>query len=516
MHTPLVLRYKNMRNVTKRAIQVIIWMALLLFAGCERQQELEPAGTVLALVGDRVITLDDFIRRSEYTLRPDYCSGDNYIHKKIILNSLIAEKLIALDAEDSSPLDTNMAFQDYLDGRLEQTMRQLLYKKQAHETTIVDSTQHHEAFKLAGRTVNVNYYTLSDSASAYAFQQAIEGGAGFKEIYSYLYQSDSLPSREINWFDREVDVIHDVLFDPLLVRGQVLGPLYTGDGSILVMQVGGWTDSKVVTQSAVQQRWTDVGERLHTRVAGERYEAYVASIMAGKRLDLNEAVFIPYARAAADQYLSTKEEKKAALNQALWDLEEHLETNPVEAFPEVQKQEPLFSVDGVQWSVKDYESYLRKHPLVFRKRQMGRSEFPEQLKFAIADMIRDHYVTERAYELGYDQFPEVKQARALWSDSYVSRQQRLDYLLAQGDAGIDTLTQNRIFKEYLDPWVDSLQEKYDDRIEINMDLFESIEITTVPMMVSQRGVPFPLMMPSFPLLTTDDRLDYGSDMGEES
>jgi len=54
---------------------------------------------VLAKVGSRTITLQDFIRRAEYSIRPLYCRQANYIHKKIILNSLIAEKLFALEAE---------------------------------------------------------------------------------------------------------------------------------------------------------------------------------------------------------------------------------------------------------------------------------------------------------------------------------------------------------------------------------------------------------------------------------
>jgi len=54
---------------------------------------------ILAVVGDRIITSQDFIRRAEYSIRPLYCRQSNYIHKKIILNSLIAEKLFAIEAE---------------------------------------------------------------------------------------------------------------------------------------------------------------------------------------------------------------------------------------------------------------------------------------------------------------------------------------------------------------------------------------------------------------------------------
>jgi len=85
---------------------------------------------VLAKVGSRTITLQDFIRRAEYSIRPRYCRQENYIHKKIILNSLIAEKLFALEAEKTKvDLLDNGFFQSFIRGRSEQAMRQLYSMK---------------------------------------------------------------------------------------------------------------------------------------------------------------------------------------------------------------------------------------------------------------------------------------------------------------------------------------------------------------------------------------------------
>jgi len=64
--------------------------------------------------------------------------------------------------------------------------------------------------------------------------------------------------------------------------------------------------------------------------------------------------------------------------------------------------------------------------------------------------------------------------------------------------------------DMLNPIIDSLQAVYSDQIKIDMDAFEAIELTATDMMVTQRGVPYPVMVPSFPILTTDSRLDYGS------
>ena len=61
----------------------------------------------------------------------------------------------------------------------------------------------------------------------------------------------------------------------------------------------------------------------------------------------------------------------------------------------------------------------------------------------------------------------------------------------------------------MNPKMDSLQNVYSDQIEINIDAFEKIKLTSTDMMVIQRGVPYPILVPSFPILTSDNKLDYG-------
>ena len=46
----------------------------------------------------------------------------------------------------------------------------------------------------------------------------------------------------------------------------------------------------------------------------------------------------------------------------------------------------------------------------------------------------------------------------------------------------------------------------DYEIKININAFENIELTSTDMMVTQSGVPYPIVVPSFPRLTNDDKL----------
>jgi hypothetical protein len=70
----------------------------------------------------------------------------------------------------------------------------------------------------------------------------------------------------------------------------------------------------------------------------------------------------------------------------------------------------------------------------------------------------------------------------------------------------------KFVQEHLDPYVRELLQKYDGQIAIDTEILEQTELTSVDMFVIQKNVPFPVIVPSFPQLTTHDKLDFGQKM----
>ena len=135
---------------------------------------------------------------------------------------------------------------------------------------------------------------------------------------------------------------------------------------------------------------------------------------------------------------------------------------------------------------------------------MSRSEFPEQLRLAIADLIRDLEITKQCYSKGYDAHWSVELNTAMWrgssnSKKYLSRLRPKSKMIKNQEQWLS----------FMNPKIDSLQKAYSNDIEINMDAFEKIKLTNTDMMVIQRGVPYPILVPSFPIMTSDNKLDYG-------
>ncbi len=481
-----------------------IFLFIFLFS-CSKQ-DLEqykiPEEVILARVGSEVITIQDFIRRSEYTIRPGYCRQDNYIHKKIILNSLIGEKLTAIEQEKENVdvSDDNLDF--YLKGRKEQAMRQLFYATEFHSKVVVPEKEMKGAFRLAGRKVEVQFLNLPDNDMVNKIKELDSREVPLDSIYNILWGGKA-PIREITWFDRDNEYIHDAIFNEKIAKGEMLGPFETEDNTFILMKVLGWTDEIKITESERELLWGDVHERVVEKKAKKNYLSWVKDLMQNKEMNLNPDIFYDYAEKAADYFFKMDSIKKNMLNQVLWDDHE-FESNNFILEKDVNEDAVVLDYDGEPWTVKELNRQLRSHPLVFRKRKMKRSEFPQQLRLAIADLIRDIEITKRCYDEGYDRHWSVDLNADMWKSSSSSKKYLSSIRLKNKQ-----ITSQDQWLEFINPKMDSLQNVYSDQIEININAFEKIKLTSTDMMVLQRGVPYPILVPSFPILTSDNKLDYG-------
>ncbi|MBT6636606.1 MAG: hypothetical protein HOB42_01370, partial [Candidatus Marinimicrobia bacterium] len=188
-----------------------------------------------------MITRQDYLNRTEYTLRPDYCRGNQYLHKKIILNNLIAEKLLAIESESVNNQINSDNLNTFLKGRKEQAMRQLLYFEKGHNKVLLKDDEINHFFKMAGRIYHVNYFSFPGGAFADSVKRAIDEGMSFNDIYSVNFEGN-IPNRDVNWIDNNDPFISDRLFNNEIQKGQVIGPYFLDDGSAFIMEVNGWTD----------------------------------------------------------------------------------------------------------------------------------------------------------------------------------------------------------------------------------------------------------------------------------
>jgi hypothetical protein len=498
-----------MRNRLFR-LMLTLAAAVFLFASCQKKIKNDE---ILAKVGDRVITNDEFIRRAEYTIRPPYCKMDYYIQKKIVFNSLIAEKLFSLEAGEENPLARNKSFQDNIRGHKEQLMRETLYYKEALNKAKPDTSAVKKRYKVAGREYDIAYYSVGRNTANFALEQQMRGreAEAFDDLFRQVAGVGPVPKRKVSWQSKEDPVVHRTLFSEPLKKGQVLGPVKVDENQYLMIKVLGWIDRPVITDAASRLRWDDVSEELKREAGGEIWDGYIANLMKGKTLLFKEDAFRQMTNFLLPIYFKTDKEEKEMLSSIYWNNEKPA-ISPDSSLMDEKKfaRMPFFTLDGKTFTVDDFKNMLDTHPLVFRKKKMGRGQFPEQLKFAIADMIRDRFVTQKAYDKGIDKSPYIEAYANMWKDSFLSFYQRSLILKSKGVKDDLEKDYMKHINLYLNAYSDSLFKKYSSKIEVNIPNFEKIQLTRIDMVVRHEGVPYPDAVPTFPLLTTGNRMDYGS------
>jgi hypothetical protein len=490
----------------------ILYFLLFLLLSCSNLEIHQPKEIILATIGDKTISVNEFKRRAEYTVRPAFCRGNNYIHKKIILNSLIAEKLLSLEAGDKNEFTTNERLLKYLNGRQEQVMRQMLYNAQGCEKVVLDTAKIIKIVGRAGRKYTVEYVNLNDSIAVLEFWNQIKEGVTPDKYEFYGYPQDTIPTREVCWDENEHDIILDALYSEPVKKNQIIGPLKIETNQYLILKVLGWIDQPAITDKQYKTRWRDISNRLAQQKAWKIFRDYIRSVMKGKSIVFESATFSILVDLIGPHYLNISEEKKEVMKKDLWKNGDEIIFDSLKTDLKRLYKEPFFKVNDQTWTVEDFIVALRSHPLVFRKNRIAKKEFAEQFKFAIIDMITDTYLTKEAYKKGYDKVNVVQRNKEMWKD-YINSLYQKSLILEEMD--VDSLYYSNytiVIKKYLNPLINRLQQKYSDVVEINFDEFEKIKLSRIDMVVVQKKVPFPIIVPAFPLLTTDNLLDYGKKM----
>ncbi|MBN1542827.1 hypothetical protein JW992_11830 [candidate division KSB1 bacterium] len=488
----VTIRHDRSSGLIARVSVLVFAVCHFCLSSCGRQEPQEPK--IVARIGSRVLTVDEFVRRAEYTVRPAYCRGDNTVHKKIVLNSLVAEKLLAWEAEDSSELNPDESLLLHLQARKEQAMRRIYYQNLRSQITLTDP-EIRNAYRFAGRTVELEAEAFPPDATDADQADRIDSVEQFDRDNEPL-------RRRIAWSDPVPQQVHAALFNDSLRVGQTIGPIVQVDGSALMMRVSGWSDEPALSESAVNERLQTVQKHLIDVHTTRLWAKEIWRLMRGKRLRLNPQGFDALVRLLQPLYFE-RDETDDLLQPADSALSMRQELGLV---PDDQNEQPLYEIDGVAVTLGEFQRLLRIHPLVFRNNKFPASRFPYELRTAIADLVRDIALTREAYQRDYDRDPEVVEETEMWRDALLAQRQIRFYLIKHA---ADGWSEDDIVERILTPYVDALQKKYSDQIQIDVDAFDAIRLTRIDLVALERNAPFPLVVPDFPQVTTDPVLDYG-------
>jgi len=490
---------KNKKLIVFLGILLITIIFFLIKISCTKQESTE---VIIASVGTKTISLQEFISRAEFTVHPRIFNS-----KSAVLNNLVSEKLIAIDAGDHNRLLLNERFQAYIRGIQEQSMLEQLYLKEAFSQVVVDTYEIKETYKLAGREYNLAFYFTKPDMANKINQSIRLGKKTAGEIFEELKEIVLPINHKVKWRDPEHEVIHKALFSKPLSQDTILGPLTIGEEGSIILKILDWKDYPTVSGEDALLRSKEVVKKLKETKANAKWGDYIKQLMQGKEIRFKRESFRKLAQYFFDLRSALNDEQKKIIVEDFWDTQQDIpDLNGIDR-KELFLASSFFQVNGDMWSVNDFMSALASHPLVYRKHQISSKEFKDQFRLAIMDLIRDHYATREAYRMSLDKNRVVQRNVSMWKDaliaSYYSKEVIKSLMKKENISEEDMKKKDQYFQLY----IDRLYDRYKDEIKINTIELEKIKLTDVNMYVIRPNVPFPVVVPNFPQFTTMDRLN---------
>jgi len=469
-------------------------VALAALSGCARKDQDQ---VILARVGDRDITVREFKHRSEFTIRPKYPSKRGVELNRILLDNLIAEKILALEAGDTCALLRNKMFNAYIRGVQEQSMREELFFRQAYDKVRIDTHEVKSLYRFAGREYRVAYYSIMKDELARDISGRIAANprsAG--EIFDGISGDRNPPEKQVSWKDPSSEPIFDALFTHPVSRDTVIGPLRLDKNLYVMMKVLDWKDEIAFGGDDAVKRWNDVIERIRKRESNAIWDRMLMRLIGGKAIQFNAPVFKKLSDLSYELFTASGDSQTQDIIGDF--LKKRTDASQFGAIgnEEAFLKSPFFTFDGKTWTVEDFRNELAVHPLVYRTKNFTRKTFPGEFKNAVADMMRDHALTREAYRNNLEKKESVRRNAVTWRDAMIASWKR-DAMLNELAGKHHTEGQTAALTRVYNAAMDSLMRAYSGKIKINEQELQKIQLTTTDMVVYKPGVPYPMAVPNF-------------------
>ena len=452
-----------------KSLLILILILILACSGIKIEDS-----NYIAKVNNHSISFEEFIKRAEYTIRPHFCNGNSYQDKQIILNNLILEKLIS-DSLKRVSTELSKNEKNFVNGRINQAMRQKLYENIVTNQFKIDSSKILSNINIMGREYELSYIQLPGS------NDKINDMFKFWETDSILnnkFPDINIFSKQLKWNEYEKIEILDSLYRPEISKNQIVGPFPIGKFSMYI-KVEGWIDRPSITDGENKFRFKRYSDFLNKMNRETIYLEFIKDLMKGKDIFFNKKNFTKLINYFGSK-LKMNKDQIIDINKANNQIISMFENNP-----EFDNKDILFEMGDENWTLNSFFKLVKTHPLVFRQKRLKKKEFANQLKLAIGDLIRDYYLTLEAKLKKIEQDQFVISEQTLWTN-YFYTQSFLKNKFPNAKSSNNWL-ENEIFQEEMDQIIF----KNRKNILVNWLYLEKINLTEIPLHATYPNEAYP-------------------------
>lgn len=240
----------------------------------------------LARVGDRKITVRDFVERYESTpwLGRERRAMDER-NRIEFLSSMIAEELLAIDAEQQG-VDWRPAVRRTIEEIERLNVLDALYRQEVMEPVVVTDSTIDSALSELLAEVTFRFIVLDDADHAAQVFDAARHGVDFRVMAAAAGQEGQVETRRWGEFVRDIE---DAIYDSLVI-GRTVPPIEV-DGAWYVMQIAAVNHSLPAGVNDLESAAEIVRRTLQWRAEQQHFENFLRHFSADKDVIVHGSVF---------------------------------------------------------------------------------------------------------------------------------------------------------------------------------------------------------------------------------
>lgn len=369
--------------------------------------------SILVDLGTKKITVDEFVKRFEFTPWPR--RNIKYIDttlKQEFLNTLIAEKLLSIYGEQIK-LDTVYELTQAIKNLEKMIIRDALYRKEIKNKVKLSEEEKNNAFAKSQITFYVKYIFAQDSAYIFNLYNKLLNGQDFDSTLFTRpeYESQKFPM-EVTYGTLSEEIENEIYKTN---TGKITRPLFSGKG-YYIFKIDSSRFAITLGPKEMSDSYRKAEKILRQRTEEKLYNEYFKKFFSKKRAEADGTVFWILADEIIERF-----KFKFATQEPLRNNSYFLDPDDV---AEIEKKLGnkiklnLIKLDKRNIPINDFlRALLFKG---FSIDDTSRIYIATKLNKSIKSFIEDEFLAEEGYKQSLHLIPEVKNEIEMWKDFYYS------------------------------------------------------------------------------------------------
>ena len=371
---------------------------------------------IIAKVGNQKISEREF--KVRYELVPhfsrDMLNEDST--KQDLLNSIIAEKLLSLEASRLG-IDTTDYFEYSLQQIKDMYVRDALYKKVIDSKVKISENDIQEALNRFSQSLSVKIISDDDSSQIFSYYNQLCKGAPFdsiERISDPIEYDSNKAAVKITYGQMQDDYVEDTLYS--LKIGQFSSPVKTK---------GGWFIFKLVDISTqvpsgakdlnYNRAVLNILRLRKSRIIGIKY---LESFYKNKNATVDSTLFLSLAEKISS-ILSGKKIKNDYGRGGFLYLTEPDIMNLIKKYGRAAKNEDIVHIDKNPIKLQEYLFSLVVYPIQLKDPSIENVAY--NLMENLNKYIQYKFLAEEGFKEGLQNIPKVKEDINTWKDDYLAK-----------------------------------------------------------------------------------------------